>query len=412
MCIQTLATNVHPSWFFMFSFSCSRSPLAQASTLITYHPLGCLQTHLSITCKFAVQLHAENEARERKVSSGGERGGSAPGPEVPKPLEDPNVDEVVSQDLATQEVKRVRRKENDPGPPPLRQAAAATADKGASSGDRVAGSAEVTGRANGAALAQGNGPADREPKKQIEEGGEGGTGAERAAVGRSEPAGPPAGAGTTGEGKEGAAAAAAAAAADGAGKSPGADKEASVSRAAKQPNGVATSAPSTKSDAMPPAPSTAKLAPVSTAPTTDAATTTAAAASAAKESAKPSPSSSSPAGDGATSSSERGREAVQPDREKQKPGPIDREGAGPQSMEEEEKRDDAEANKGKGKEGEGEAVAAAPAPAAKRRDSCPDHALPVARTFFDYETVSGFEIRMLPEFFTGRSASKTPEVRT
>lgn len=179
-----------------------------------------------------------------------------------------------------------------------------------------------------------------------------------------------------------------------------------MSREAKQPNGVATSAPSTKSDAMPPAPSTAKLAPVSTAPTTDAA------ASAAKESAKPSPSSSSPAGDGVTSSSERGREAVQPDREKQKLGPVDGEGAGPQSMEEEEERDDAEANKGKGKEGEGEVVAPAPAPAAKRRDSCPDHALPVARTFFDYETVSGFEIRMLPEFFTGRSASKTPEVRT
>ncbi|CAN0509092.1 unnamed protein product, partial [Ectocarpus sp. 12 AP-2014] len=41
---------------------------------------------------------------------------------------------------------------------------------------------------------------------------------------------------------------------------------------------------------------------------------------------------------------------------------------------------------------------------------CPDHALPVARTFFDFEAVSGLEMRMLPEFFTGRSASKTPEM--
>ena len=42
---------------------------------------------------------------------------------------------------------------------------------------------------------------------------------------------------------------------------------------------------------------------------------------------------------------------------------------------------------------------------------CPDHALPVARTFFDYGEASKLEMRMLPEFFTGRSPSKTPEVR-
>lgn len=41
---------------------------------------------------------------------------------------------------------------------------------------------------------------------------------------------------------------------------------------------------------------------------------------------------------------------------------------------------------------------------------CPEHALPVARSFFDYNTVSHFEMRMLPEFFSGRSASKTVEV--
>ena len=41
---------------------------------------------------------------------------------------------------------------------------------------------------------------------------------------------------------------------------------------------------------------------------------------------------------------------------------------------------------------------------------CPEHALPVARAFFNFDAVSGFEMRMLPEFFTGRSASKTAEV--
>ncbi|CAN0485036.1 unnamed protein product, partial [Discosporangium mesarthrocarpum] len=40
----------------------------------------------------------------------------------------------------------------------------------------------------------------------------------------------------------------------------------------------------------------------------------------------------------------------------------------------------------------------------------PDHVLPVAREFFDMNSISSFERRMLPEFFTGRSASKTPEV--
>ncbi|CAM9482582.1 unnamed protein product, partial [Laminaria digitata] len=47
--------------------------------------------------------------------------------------------------------------------------------------------------------------------------------------------------------------------------------------------------------------------------------------------------------------------------------------------------------------------------AAKKR-SCPDHALSVAQTFFDFGTASKLEMRMLPEFFTGRSASKTPEM--
>lgn len=48
--------------------------------------------------------------------------------------------------------------------------------------------------------------------------------------------------------------------------------------------------------------------------------------------------------------------------------------------------------------------------AVPRERGCPAHALPVARTFFDFHTVSSFEMRMLPEFFTGRSAWKTPEV--
>lgn len=63
-------------------------------------------------------------------------------------------------------------------------------------------------------------------------------------------------------------------------------------------------------------------------------------------------------------------------------------------------------------EGQGEeglAPEKLPLPAPKPRQ-CPEHALPVARTFFDYDTVSTFEIRMLPEFFTGRSTFKTPEV--
>lgn len=52
-----------------------------------------------------------------------------------------------------------------------------------------------------------------------------------------------------------------------------------------------------------------------------------------------------------------------------------------------------------------------PPPPPRRPRQCPDHALPVARTFFDFDTVSRFEMRMLPEFFTGRSTYKTPEVR-
>ncbi|CAM9394944.1 unnamed protein product, partial [Choristocarpus tenellus] len=40
----------------------------------------------------------------------------------------------------------------------------------------------------------------------------------------------------------------------------------------------------------------------------------------------------------------------------------------------------------------------------------PDHALLSARTFFGLRSISAFEKRMLPEFFTGRSTSKTPEV--
>lgn len=51
------------------------------------------------------------------------------------------------------------------------------------------------------------------------------------------------------------------------------------------------------------------------------------------------------------------------------------------------------------------------AAAEARKRTCPDHALPVAQTFFDFDTASKLEMRMLPEFFTGRSASKTPEVR-
>ncbi|CAM9641343.1 unnamed protein product, partial [Phaeothamnion confervicola] len=39
----------------------------------------------------------------------------------------------------------------------------------------------------------------------------------------------------------------------------------------------------------------------------------------------------------------------------------------------------------------------------------PEYAAPAAQEWFDLDSVSSFEARMLPEFFTGRSAHKTPE---
>ncbi|CAM9270229.1 unnamed protein product, partial [Ectocarpus sp. 8 AP-2014] len=56
-----------------------------------------------------------------------ERDSRRPGPDTPKPLEDPKVGEVVSQDLATQEIKRVRRTESSPSPPAAAAAAAVAA---------------------------------------------------------------------------------------------------------------------------------------------------------------------------------------------------------------------------------------------------------------------------------------------
>ncbi|CAN0509081.1 unnamed protein product, partial [Ectocarpus sp. 12 AP-2014] len=54
-----------------------------------------------------------------------ERDSRRPGPDTPKPLEDPKVGEVVLQDLATQEIKRVRRTESSHSPPAAAAAAAA-----------------------------------------------------------------------------------------------------------------------------------------------------------------------------------------------------------------------------------------------------------------------------------------------
>lgn len=82
--------------------------------------------------------------------------------------------------------------------------------------------------------------------------------------------------------------------------------------------------------------------------------------------------------------------------------------AGPMEVAKEEAEEKEEQLKEKAEAGIAEAEVEAEA--APRARECPEHALPVARTFFDFSTVSNFEIRMLPEFFTGRSASKTPEV--
>lgn len=76
------------------------------------------------------------------------------------------------------------------------------------------------------------------------------------------------------------------------------------------------------------------------------------------------------------------------------------EGAQPQPIDGEEGKGE---ERGRGMQGLAEALA-------PRRRDCPAHALPAARKFFDFNSVSSFEMRMLPEFFTGRSASKTPEV--
>eukprot|EP00903_Cladosiphon_okamuranus_P012654 g11837.t1 len=390
---------------------------------------------------------SENERSERNASrgekgpvggdasgaSGAVQGDFAAGPEVFKPLEDPNVDEVVSQDLATQEIKRVRREANnlDTQPPPQsdsRGRQAAEADKG---GEKVstggnsgrAAGADGVERANGAAPAEqpaaGNGPRavdGGERKEQIEERGVGG---ERAAAGESK-----AGGGTSGgEGKEAPvskapAAAVAAAGGGGAEKSPGADNDEKTGPGTKQPNGVAAGeaagaaavslSPSAKSDATPRPPSGAKPAPVPTEAT---------GSRAAPSTSSPS---SSPARDGVAPSSDGGRKSTHAEGVTEKPGgAAGQDGtAGPQLMEEEDEEGKGEkrheAQKGKGKEGteavEAAAGGAKAAAAAKRRSSCPDHALPMARAFFDFETVSGLEMRMLPEFFTGRSATKTPEM--
>lgn len=295
-----------------------------------------------------------------------ERDSRRPGPDTPKPLEDPKVGEVVSQDLATQEIKRVRRTESSPSPPAAAAAAAGVngvPENGVTPAEQQQ---QQQPRPNGGGKAEGE-----------EKSGLGETGKEGTSAGGSEPQ--TAGSKGDGQGQEdpppkvGGSGGAA-------GESSGGDEGVRAEGESTKPNGVAvagaaSSSPSKAAGAMPP--------PLP------------------KSSAVDLPSSSSSpfssgAGESPSSTSDRKTAVHASSSQGARPGPE----AGKEI-----KRQAAEGeDKGKGKgaeEGAGERRTTSP---------CPDHALPVARTFFDFESVSGLEMRMLPEFFTGRSASKTPEV--
>lgn len=378
---------------------------------------------------------------------------AAAAPETPKPLEDPKVHEVVSQDLATQEVKRVRRKENSPpAPPPAAPAErhqaqgrggaseAREGGKGGGKGDEGSGvppAAEVMALVNGMAPSEQQRPqangrvADYDfhemNQRQGEKSSRGEVGNEGSARGSgSEPSG--ARAGTKGEGEDTLASKAGAGADDagsGAVKSSGTDTEAiKEDGSVEQPNCSAV-VPAESSSSIydakrPPPPAAAELARITTTPSAPTEH-----AFSAPTKACPYPSSSPPGGEDkggvfpsanatrdeslasagweATKSQAIGsaRDASQAHGKRLNPQAMD-----------EAKRMKGVAEKGEeGKEvGAGTALGAAVA-TKRNRCPCPDHVLPVARTFFDFEAVSGLEMRMLPEFFTGQSASKTPEVR-
>lgn len=291
-----------------------------------------------------------------------------PGPDTPKPLEDPKVGEVVSQDLATQEIKRVKRTDSSPSAAgSAARAAGSAVDRVPENGVTTAGQQQQQPRPNGGRKAEG------------EKGALGETGKEGASAGGSEPQ--TAGSKGDGEGKEdrppkvGGSGGAA-------GESSRGDEGARAEGESAKPNGVAVAGAASSS--------TFKAAGVMPPPLPK---------SSAVDLPSPSSSSSSAgAGESPSSTSDR-TTAVQARGEGARPGPeAGKETNVRQTAEGEEK------GKGKGAEaGAGEERRRTTSP-------CPDHALQVARTFFDFEAVSGLEMRMLPEFFTGRSASKTPEV--
>ncbi|CAM9341440.1 unnamed protein product, partial [Hapterophycus canaliculatus] len=332
---------------------------------------------------------ATTEASGATVGDNGREGGqqgAMVSPDTPKPLEDPRVKEVVSQDLATQQVKRVRRTDSNGGPPPTGTPPPAVANV-LENGTMPA---EQRPRANGA-------KADERGKKK--EGEESGLGEQKGregteSSGGSEPSGRGTGDKTGGKSEEASqpkdVGAATAAVDSAAGDSSAKDTGTKADGESPKLNGGLTLLPPpspsrpSSSVAMPPPTSSTDPASTSSADACGEGEAVAAAGVAAAPS-SPSSSPSSPSVPAETRAAE---------------GPSTE---GDQKHEEEEE--------GKNKLDGTAAAAGPPAPAAKRRSSeCPDHALPVARTFFDFESVSGLEMRLLPEFFTGRSASKTPEM--
>lgn len=317
--------------------------------------------------------------------------------------------QVVLQDLATQEVRRIRRKQNDPPTAASGQTGAGTAKSAKGQRDAVGGGdAEVEAQAatpapastaNGAkplAAARENGKAgplgviDKSGKKKLSAKGGGGGGGD----------------GLRGEGR--------------AATTP---KDAAAGTPKQKPNGVTVQSADRSMDsaAVPGSCTTATSAAESVSSSSVRRKESAAAALIAPPTIK-NPAVSSPP------EALQGIETVGGDRVgvagsawsrtggggegNSKPEPMDEEGG------EDEERKDGESvranGKGKAKEEEreGRGRGGRGLSASKTRSvvQCPAHALSVARTFFDYSSVSSFEMRMLPEFFTGRSASKTPEV--
>lgn len=321
--------------------------------------------------------------------------------------------QVVSQDLATQEIRRVRRKENDP---PLLSSSSVAAEAAAQAGER-----------NGPEGGQGIGESGRVaavavvPNGSIRSSGQetngrgGATQPLREVIGKEGGLAPSSGLPTRGSEPGGGETAlratgdAGGVAGEGSGTGESAERRCvssadAIDAAAPagdegRPNGAlgAGSSGPTRSEAGEErgrsAPSAVRTAVASTTEKRfDAAATIAA----------------------PSSQEARGEDENKIEEEEEKEPPVGR-SVGPENGDSRQpdavlppaRREDQEGGGGDKKEteeGQDEALAKA------KRRPCPDHALPVARTFFDYDSVSAFEMRMLPEFFTGRSASKTAEV--